>query len=83
MVKWLKTIGFGFISGAFGGAVISIKDPSQFGPENLHAMIWPCIAFGILGAAAFAAKSPFHEESKDEVSKETLQRIQDRNESSH
>lgn len=78
MLPWIKTIVVGFITGVGGGVIFTIGDPHSFTYDHFIKMIWPCIAFGLLGAAAFAVKSPFKTEEKDEVSKETLQRYKGR-----
>lgn len=78
MLAWAKTIFAGFISGVGGGVIFSIGDPHSFTHEQFTQMIWPCIAFGLLGAAAFAVKSPFSQKDDDGISKETLQRYKDR-----
>jgi hypothetical protein len=78
MLAWIKLIIGGFISGLFGGAVLMIGDPRHFNLQRAEEMIWPCIAFGILGAAMLWLKSPFHKEDANEISQEALQRIKDR-----
>lgn len=82
MIAWLKGLASAFVAGAAGGILLMIKDPMHFSPQHAQEMLWPCIAFGLIGLALYAAPSPFKKDNKekDEVSKETLQRYQGRGE---